>query len=245
VVLILCAAAFTGCSNASPRKDAGSTSTASASASASSSGATSLSSPGTPASSSSASASSASTTPSGGAGATATDQPSDQPSAHPSAQGTRTPHLPRDRVEAAALHTSVLGRNSAGTAGEQAVVQTWMRYWQAASNTLFFVRPDKDLRATARGQALSWVLGDVTKFQAQKQRIVGWARDNVTSVEVHGDRAEVRDCTTNFTFTVDEEGDPLTRPTPFYDVTGHLTREAGRWVVTDIGSKSLTSSCLS
>ena len=239
VVLTLCAAAFAGCSNASPSKDADHTSTASASATASATRQTSPSSPGTSTSTSSAPTGSASTTPSGGAGAP--NKPSDQPSAQP----TRTPHLPRDRVEAAALHRSVLIRSSADTSQEQAAVTAWIDYWQGASDAFFFLRPTALLRAVARDQALSSVLDYIGTLKHDKHRVVGWAKDHVTSVVVDGDRARVRDCTENFTFSVDVDGDPVTRPTPFYEVTGTLQQDGGRWYVTRTHSTNLTTSCLS
>jgi hypothetical protein len=218
VVLVVCAAAFAGCGDASPSNDAGSTSTASASATASST----------------------STMPSGGATGTAPDQPSGQPSA----RASRTPHLPRDQVEAAALHTSVLVRSSADTSREEAVVAAWIDYWQATSDTFFFLRPTQQLRAVARDEALSSVLNYIGTLKHDKHRVVGWAKDHVTSVQVDGDRARVRDCTENFTFSVDVDGDPVTRPTPFYEVTGTLQKDAGRWYVTRTHSTNLTSSCL-
>jgi hypothetical protein len=239
--LILCAGALAGCSHASSTKDAGGSDASSASGSASPSCATSPSAPETTRSRTPTPAPTGpSRRPGGGSGAT----PSKQPSGPADDQPKRTPHLPRDRVEAAALHKSVLVRSSAGTSQEQAVVGAWMDYWQAASDAFYFVRPTNQLRALARDQALSSVLGYIETLKKDEHRVVGWAKDNVTSVEIDGDEARVRDCTENFTFSVDVDGDPVTRPQPFYDVTGTLVRDGDRWFVTRTHSRNLTSTCL-
>jgi len=120
-----------------------------------------------------------------------------------------------------------------------------MDYWKAATDALYFVRPSAQLREVARDQALTSVLSYIEKLKAKNRRVVGWAKDNVTSVEVKGDEADVHDCTKNFTFSVDEEGEPVTRPTPFYDVTGTLVKDGTRWVVTRAHTEELTSSCMS
>ena len=75
--------------------------------------------------------------------------------------------------------------------------------------------------------------------------MVGWARDNVTSVKVTGDTAKIRDCTENYTFTVDHEAEPLTHPPPWYDARGTLKKVDGRWMVTTQNSRELKKSCLS
>jgi hypothetical protein len=250
-VLILCAGAVAGCSGASSSKDAGGSGTVSASGPSSPSRATSPSAPRTSAPRTTASASSApspsaphtTAAPSPSAPHT-TAVPTDRPTEGPSSPPTRNPHLPRDRTEAAALHTSVLVRSSADTTQEQAVVGAWMDYWQAASDTFYRVRPTKELLAVARDQALSSVLDYIGTLAHDQRRVVGWAKDHVTSVEVHGDTAGVRDCTENFTFSVDRDGDPVTRPTPFYQVTGSLARVDGRWYVTRTHTENLTSTCL-
>jgi len=76
-------------------------------------------------------------------------------------------------------------------------------------------------------------------------RVVGWALDNVTSVEVDGDTATVRDCTRNNTFSVDQEVEQVSIAFPWYDVTGTLRRSQGAWTVTEQKTKSLKKSCLS
>src|SRR4051794_19457785 len=173
------------------------------------------------------------------------DGPSEEPSKEPDDPETHAPFLPRSRIEAAALHTTVLDRNAAASNEEQEVVDAWMDYWKAATDTLYFVHPSAQLRRVARHQALTSVVSYVDALKGRKQRVVGWAKDNVTSVEVNGDEAKVRDCTKNFTFSVDEEGEPVTRPVPFYDVTGTLAKDGARWVVTEAHLKELTTSCLS
>jgi len=243
-VLMLCAGALAGCSDASSTKDAGGPPAGSSSSPASSSGAPSPSAPTSSGSTASAPTRSASS-PGAGQDPSASAQPSGQPSGQPTDRATRTPRLPHDRTAAAALHTSVLVRSAAGSSEEQAVVRAWMDYWQAASDTFYFLRPTPELRAVARAQALSSVVGYIGTLKADKHRVVGWAKDNVTDVTIHGDKAAVRDCTANFTFSVDVDGDPVTRPTPFYDVTGTLVKENGRWYVTRTHSRDLTSSCLS
>ena len=45
--------------------------------------------------------------------------------------------------------------------------------------------------------------------------------------------------------TVDQEIEPLTRPTPWYDVSGTLKKEDGGWRVTAQKSKDKSKSCLS
>jgi len=124
------------------------------------------------------------------------------------------------------------------------VVDAWMSYWQAAADSYYRARPVPRFAEVARGSARSAVLVYLRQKKAQGQRVVGWARDNVTSVHISGDRARLRDCTQNFTFSVDEEGTPITLPTPFYDVTGELEKHGGRWVVTVATSRNLRLSCL-
>jgi hypothetical protein len=138
----------------------------------------------------------------------------------------------------------VLDRNAASSNREQEVVDAWMDYWKAATDALYFVRSSAALRLVARDQALTSVLSYVDTLKARKQRVVGWAKDNVISVEVSGSTADVHDCTKNFTFTVDEEAEPVTRPIPYYDVTGSLVKEGTRWVVTQAHLEERTSSCM-
>ena len=201
-------------------------------------------------SSSSASASSAGTSSAGASGSAspstpdaASTSPAEDPS-NPTAP-TDAPTLPNVRIEAANLHVAVLGENAASTSEEKAVVNAWMAYWQGAADTYYYYRPSKRLLGFSRGKARSTVLAYLAQTKSDKQRVVGWARDNVTSVKVHGSSATVRDCTKNFTFSVDQEAEPVTKPTPYYDVTGELTRVDGRWVVSSQVSKELNKTCLS
>jgi hypothetical protein len=147
-------------------------------------------------------------------------------------------------MEATTLHAAVLARSAATTPEEHAVVDAWMAYWQAATDTAYFGRPDPRLAQVSTGAARDSIVGYLRQKKAAGQRVVGWARDNVLRVSVTGGRATVRDCTENFTFSVDEEGTPATRPDPWYDVHGTLARRDGRWVVTTQSSDPATTSCL-
>jgi hypothetical protein len=175
-------------------------------------------------------------TPSGSA-----DDPSDD------ASGTSTgvpSRLPTSRIQATNLHVAVLGRNAARTTEEKAVVDAWMSFWQGTADTYYFYKPTKQFDAVARGTARTGVLRYLASVKAKKQRVVGWARDNVSSVTVRGSRATVRDCTKNFTFTVDSEAEPISRPDDYYDVTGTLRKTQGRWTVVAQTSRPQDSSCL-
>jgi hypothetical protein len=167
--------------------------------------------------------------------------PTDSPTRSPGSSATP---LPRSQIRAAVLHIALLGRSPATTAEEKAVVAAWMGYWQAVTNTYYYQRAPRDLTRFAHGPALESVQAHLKALKAGRNRGVGWARDNVTRVQVTGSRATVRDCTENYTFNVDEEGSSLTRPVPWYDLTGTLEKRAGRWVVTDYTSKNLVRSCL-
>ena len=224
VLLLLSVTVLAGCADDGTKK---ASSSSSPSASATSSADPSRSASPTKPSGSSSSSSSASSESSG-----------------PSAP-TDAPTLPTERIEAANLHVAVLGENAASTSEEKAVVNAWMAYWQGAADTYYYYRPAQGLLDSSQGEAQSSVLGYLAKTKREKKRVVGWARDNVTSVKVSGSSATVRDCTKNFTFSVDQESEPLTKPTPYYDVTGQLGRVDGRWVVTSQKTKELTDSCLS
>ncbi len=191
-------------------------------------------------------ASSADTT---SAASTASDSPSSPSETSPSTPAPTTPSgepgFPRDRIEAASLHTAVLGQSVAKTREEKAVVDAWMAFWQGTADTYYYYRPTKAFDAVARKDARRSILGYLSDLKKQDQRVVGWAKDNITSVEVTGNTATVRDCTENFTFTVDKEIEPLTRPTPFYDATGKLEKVDGVWTVVKQSSKDLNKSCLS
>jgi hypothetical protein len=147
-------------------------------------------------------------------------------------------------MRATRFHKAALASSAARTADEKAAVAAWMAYWQAVTDTFYYDRVVPALARVAAPGARTAVLARLHKNKAQQQRVVGWARDNVTAVRVSGSRATVRDCTENFTFSVDEEGTPDTRPTPFYDVRGTLAKQGGRWVVTGSTSKDRSSTCL-
>ena len=170
-----------------------------------------------------------------------TPTPSDTPSSTPSADPTR---LPTSQLEAAALHTAVLDSSVARTAEQKAVVAAWMRYWQAAADTYYYAKEDPALARSATGEARASVVRYMRQKKAARNRIVGWARDNVTDVRVDGSRATVRDCTKNYTFTIDEEGEPVTRPDPWYDATGQLAKSGGTWKVVSLDSPARRRSCL-
>ena len=171
----------------------------------------------------------------------ASGSPSDAASTDPDAQG---PGLPTSRLAAASYHKAVLGQNAARDADEQAVVAAWMRFWQGAADTYFNQEVPASFDAVATGDARTSIVSYMRRTKAQQQRVVGWAQDNVTSVRITGDRATVRDCTKNFTFRIDEEGEPLTRPDPWYDVIGQLRQTDGQWRVVSQTSKSRTTTCL-
>jgi hypothetical protein len=143
------------------------------------------------------------------------------------------------------MHLAYLQSSSAQSPDEKAVVDAWMSFWQGAADTYYLYKPSDQFLAVARGSAKSDILDYMGKLKSHHQRVVGWAKDNVKKVSVDGDDATVRDCTQNFTYTVDREIEPLTRPTLYYDVTGKLKKEDGRWTVTAQRSKSLNRSCLS
>jgi hypothetical protein len=147
-------------------------------------------------------------------------------------------------MEAVRFHRAVLGENAADTQQEAAVVDAWMGYWQAATDTYYYRRPVPSLDRIAEDKARTAVLDYLGQLRDEEQRVAGWARDNVTDVTVDGNRATVRDCTENFTFRIDEEGSPITRPTPFYLVSGVLEMREGRWVVTQASSRDRMATCL-
>ena len=55
----------------------------------------------------------------------------------------------------------------------------------------------------------------------------------------------MRDCTQNYTFSVDQEAEPMTKPPPWYDVTGTLQKSQGAWTVIKQNTKPVKKSCLS
>jgi hypothetical protein len=179
---------------------------------------------------------------------TATADPTgsaDDPQDDASGTATDPPgRLPTSRIEAANLHVAVLGLNAARTADERAVVEAWMSFWQSTADTYYLYRPTAEFDRVARGTARSGVLRYMAAVRAKKERVVGWARDNVTAVRVTGSRATVRDCTKNFTFRVDNEAEPISRPDAYYDVTGSLRRTADGWTVVAQTSDARKTSCL-
>jgi hypothetical protein len=187
--------------------------------------------------------SSSTATPSSSTTASSSPDPTDTATATPTP--SRTPDLPTLRVEAADMHVAVLGRSAARTPTEKAVVQAWMTYWQGAADTYYLYRPTPRFTSVARGIARDSVVARMKAVRAKKQRIVGWALDNVTRVEVTGDTATVGDCTKNFTFTVNDEAEPVTRPDPYYLVTGTLQRSDGHWTVVRQHSDVRLSDCRS
>jgi hypothetical protein len=221
LLTLVTALALTGCSNDST------SGTTKPSASAS----------GTPSTSSSPPAS-ASTVASTSPAQSPTQSPSTSPS--PSAPAP----LPHDRLAAASYHESILVSSAASTPEEHAVVNAWMSYWNNVADTYFNGHPTADLAKVASGDALAQVHAYLEDQKRKNERAVGWAKDHVLSVNVTGDRATVHDCTENFTFSVDEEGDPATRPDPWYDATGTLEKQQGSWVVVHQTSKKPKTSCL-
>ena len=181
--------------------------------------------------------------PSTGAGASGSPSaspatPTGSPTGSPTAQA-----FPRDRVQVGNLHVAVLDSTTATSRQEQAVVDAWMEFWKGAADTQYLQRATPQFLSVARGTARTELLDYMARAKARHERVVGWSRDNVTAVHVHGVRATVRDCVENFTFTVDHEGEPITRPTPFLAVTGRLEKAQGRWTVVDQTTKQLTEDC--
>jgi hypothetical protein len=215
VVLLMCAAALAGCTDDNPKKAASTPSPTESSTSG---------------------------------GASSTQSPSDLPaSATPTAPPTESegPSFPRDRTEAASLHLAYLESSVAKSAQEKAVVNAWMSFWQGAADTYYLYKPTDQFLAVARGKAKNDILDYTSDLKSQHHRVVGWSKDNVTDVTVDGNTATVEDCTENYTYTVDREIEPLTRPTPYYEVTGTFKKEGGSWTVTDQKSKERNKSCLS
>jgi hypothetical protein len=153
--------------------------------------------------------------------------------------------FPHDRTEATSLHKAVLAESAASTPEEKAAVDAWMAFWQGAADTYYFYKPTQTFTSVASGTAKSAILDNMENLKADKRRVVGWARDNVTAVKVTGDTAKIRDCTENYTFTVDQEAEPVTRPPLWYDARGTLKKVDGRWMVTMQNSRELKKSCLS
>jgi hypothetical protein len=216
VVLLMGALALAGCTDENPKKAATTPS---------------------PTDSSSSASSSASETPT----------PSDTtnsatPTAPPSA--SEGPNFPRDRIEAASLHLAYLESSVAKTAQEKAVVNAWMSFWQGAADTYYLWKPTDQFLGVARGAAKKEVLDYANQLKADSHRVAGWSKDNVTSITINKNTATVQDCTENYTYTVDKEIEPLTKPTPFYEVTGTFKKENGRWTVVDQTSKDRNKSCL-
>jgi len=232
VVLVLTIGSLAGCGGV------GSPAPKSSSASSSSSSPASSPASSPPSSSAPASPSGAST------GSSPATSPATSSAAGAATSSSGAFAFPRDRTEATSLHKAVLVRNAARTTEEQAVVDAWMAFWQGAADTYYFYRPSKQFAAVASGPARTAVLRYMRGNKAKNQRVVGWARDNVLAVKVSGDSATIHDCTENYTFTVDEEGEPLTVPPPFYDTTGSLQRVDGRWRVVQQDSRQAGATCL-
>jgi hypothetical protein len=195
---------------------------------------------------------SASTSASASVPSSGSESPSPAPteSGSPSASPSRYAHnqptkLPYDRLSAAAFHVAALQSSVASTPEQKAVVDSWMKFWQAASDTYYYGQPAKALSVYSTGEAEKGILGYLAQQKHDKERVVGWARDNVTSVKVTGSRAVVRDCTRNFTYSTDLEGEPMSHPDKWYDATGVLHKQGGRWVVVSQTSPSRKTSCLS
>jgi len=188
-------------------------------------------------------ATSAPTTSSAPASPSASASPGTDESS-PSTSRSPAPDLPRDRAKAAKMHLAVLGENVAETPDEQAVVDAWMRFWQGAADSYFAGEVRPGLLQSSGGDAREQIVGYLQRLNDQQHRVVGWARDNILQITITGDTARLRDCTENFTFSVDRSGKPVTRPTPFYDVSGELQRRDGQWIVVNQSSGNLRRSCL-
>jgi hypothetical protein len=225
VALTLAAGGLTGCSDESPEATGSSSSSSASSSPADTPTATPTESP----------------TDSPAASPTGSKTPTARPTAH---RSTKDTYLPRSQVAATNLHKAVLGTSAARTAEEKAAVDAWVSYWQGAADSYYYYQPTQMFLQVSAGSARKDIVDYLNRLKRDKQRVAGWAVDNVTSVRVTGGAATIRDCTRNYTFTVDQEGDPLTRPVPFYDVTGKLRKSGGQWTVVSQDSKELKKSCL-
>ncbi len=163
----------------------------------------------------------------------------------PSASASPTAEpLPTTKAEAAMLQKTVLGSSVARTAEEKAVVEAWMTYWQAVSDTYADLEPSPDLDV-ARGKPQKDVLDYLNELRTKKLRSVGWTRDHVTKVQIVDGSASIADCAENFSFNVDRSDQPVQEPTPFYDLVGSLEQHDGRWIVTAVDSTDLDTDCRS
>lgn len=162
------------------------------------------------------------------------------PSATPTAPA-ETP-LPTTTAEAAKLAVSVLGSSVADTADEKAAVAAWMTYWDAASKTFSDLEPAAGLDS-ARGEPLANVLNYLNELKAKNHRSVGWTRDHVLTIEVNGGAALIRDCAENFSFEVDSAGKPVQDVSPFFDISGSLTKDGDRWIVTVAKTTKVQEDC--
>lgn len=172
------------------------------------------------------------------------ESPTSTPSASPIDPDPTPRRLPTNREEALGLHLAVLGTSVADTAEEEAVVDAWMTFWQGVADTYYLYRPSPKFEQVARGAARRDILSYLATLKRDNERVMGWARENITEVTVDGSTARIVDCTKNFTFRVDAEGEPLTKPTRFYDTRGTLERSGDGWVVTSYTSRDLKVSCL-
>lgn len=209
---------------------------------------TATSSGGTPSASSSATTSgspSADPSSSGEPTGESTDFPSGSPGAMQTYEARPVPaNLPKVRIEAANLHYAYLDRNAASTDEEQAVVDAWMSYWQGTADTYYLQRPTELFESVARGRARTKVVDYMRENKAKQQRVMGYSVENVLSVRVSGTTATLRDCTKSFTFTVDNESEPLSQVVPYYDTTGMLRKSGGTWTVVDYKDRQMQRSCL-
>lgn len=221
-----------GCSDASPTSADDSSSSASPTGTATASSGTSSAAP--------------TEDGSGSEDPSATAAPSGSQAAARSVRPTGVPaNLPRSRIQAANLHNAYLGRNAAATAEERAAVTAWLSYWQGAADTYYLYRPTELFESVARGRARRTVETYLADLKRRHWRVMGWSVQNVTAVRVTGDRATLRDCTESFTFQVDNESEPISRVTPYFDTRGTLRKTDGSWTVVDYRDRAMQRSCLS
>ncbi len=143
------------------------------------------------------------------------------------------------------MHLAYLESSVADSQQEKDVVSAWMSFWQGAADTYYLYKATDQFLGVARGKAKRDILDYMADLKAKQHRVVGWSKDNVTDVTIDGNTATVQDCTENYTYTVDREIEPLTRPIPYYEVTGTFKKEKGRWTVVEQKSKERNKSCLS
>jgi hypothetical protein len=150
--------------------------------------------------------------------------------------------LPTDVAEAAKLQLSVLGSSVAETTDEKAVVEVWMRFNRALSDTLGDLEPAPDLALGSRTMQDD-MLAYADELTSKDRRVKGWVRDNVTSVRVDNDTAAIEDCAENFSFEVDADGRKVEKISPYLWIVGTLEKSDGGWSITRYQQENREEDC--